>query len=100
MVVALFLILKTETQNWTPYHRDDLGQFIFNGSAVPADTSKNHHSGTGRFVWLTMRTMSLSESGDSTKEISLEELIDNFVADDSSSNISKVFSEIGLFFFI
>ena len=62
MVVALFLILKTETQNWTPYHRDDLGQFIFNGSAVPADTSKNHHSGTGRFVWLTMRTMSLSES--------------------------------------
>ena len=51
MVVALFLILKTETQNWTPYHRDDLGQFIFNGSAVPADTSKNHHSGTGRFVW-------------------------------------------------
>lgn len=47
-----------------------------------------------------MRTMSLSESGDSTKEISLEELIDNFVADDFSSIISREISKIGLFFFI
>lgn len=47
-----------------------------------------------------MRTMSLSESGDSTKEISLEELIDNFVADDFSSVISKEIGKISLFFFI
>ena len=44
--------------------------------------------------------MSLSESGDSTKEISLEELIDNFVADDFSSIISREISKNSLFFFI
>ena len=47
-----------------------------------------------------MRTMSLSESGDSTKEISFGELIDNFVADDFSSIISRKISKISLFFFI
>lgn len=67
-------------------HRDELGQFIFTGSAVPGDTSKIHHSGTGRFAWLTMRTMSLSESGDSTNEVSLEELFANPVADVFATN--------------
>lgn len=67
-------------------HRDELGQFIFTGSAVPVDTSKNHHSGTGRFAWFTMRTMSLSESGDSTNEVSLEELFANPVADVFATN--------------
>lgn len=67
-------------------HRDELGQFIFTGSAVPVDTSKIHHSGTGRFAWLTMRTMSLSESGDSTNEVSLEELFTNPVADVFATN--------------
>lgn len=57
-------------------HRGELGQFIFTGSAVPADTSKIHHTGTGRFAWLTMRTMSLSESGDSTGEVSIKDLFD------------------------
>lgn len=55
-------------------HRDNLGQFILTGSAVPADKSKIDHSGTGRFSWLTMRPMSLWESGDSTGEVSLAEL--------------------------
>lgn len=55
-------------------HRGEEGQFIFTGSAVPADTDKIHHSGTGRFAWLTMRTMSLYESGESTGEVSLGEL--------------------------
>lgn len=55
-------------------HRDEEGQFIFTGSAVPADTEKIHHSGTGRFAWLTMRTMSLYESGESTGEVSLNDL--------------------------
>lgn len=67
-------------------HRDELGQFIFTGSAGPVDTSKIHHSGTGRFAWLTMRTMSLSESGDSTNEVSLEELFANPVADVFATN--------------
>ncbi len=57
-------------------HRDELGQFILTGSSVPADTSEISHSGTGRVTWLTMKPMSLFESGDSTGEISLEDLFD------------------------
>lgn len=53
------------------------GQFIFTGSAVPADKSKIHHSGTGRFAWLTMRPMSLWESGESNGTISLSGLFSN-----------------------
>lgn len=55
-------------------HRDDLGQFILTGSAVPPDTREITHSGTGRFSWLSMRPMSLFESGDSTGEVSLGNL--------------------------
>ena len=58
-------------------HRDDAGQFIFTGSAVPADTDRIHHSGTGRFAWLTMRTMSLFESGESSGEVSLKDMFLN-----------------------
>ena len=55
-------------------HRDELGQFILTGSAVPANSDEIFHTGTGRFSWLIMRTMSLFESGDSVGEISLGEL--------------------------
>lgn len=57
-------------------HRGTVGQFIFTGSAVPADRSKIFHSGTGRFAWLKMRTMSLFESGESNGQVSLRELFD------------------------
>ena len=57
-------------------HRSELGQFLLTGSAVPADTKEITHSGTGRFTWLTMRPMSLYESGDSTGEVSLKELFE------------------------
>lgn len=67
-------------------HRDGEGQFIFTGSAVPADTDKIHHSGTGRFAWLTMRTMSLYESGESTGEVSLGDLFSNSGADIFGTN--------------
>ncbi len=56
--------------------RGEMGQFILTGSAVPADTKEINHSGTGRFSWLMMRTMSLYESKESTGEISLKELFD------------------------
>lgn len=55
-------------------HRGEMGQFVFTGSAVPADDSLISHTGTGRFSWLRMRPMSLYESGDSTGEISLSAL--------------------------
>ncbi len=54
--------------------RNEDGQFMLTGSAVPADTKAIHHTGTGRYAWLTMRPMSLWESGESTGEISLSDL--------------------------
>lgn len=57
-------------------HREDLGQFILTGSAVPASYEQIHHTGTGRFAWLLMRPMSLYESLDSTGEVSLKELFE------------------------
>lgn len=58
-------------------HRGDLGQFILTGSAVPVETDEIHHSGTGRFAWMTMRPMSLYESGESTGEVSLAALFES-----------------------
>lgn len=55
-------------------HRKDDGQFILTGSAVPPDIRQIRHTGTGRYGWLTMRTMSLWESGESNGSISLNEL--------------------------
>jgi len=57
-------------------HRRELGQFVLTGSAVPPDTKDITHSGTGRFTWLTMRPMSLYESGESTGDVRLKELFD------------------------
>lgn len=54
--------------------RGEEGQFILTGSAVPVETNEITHSGAGRFTWLTMRTMSLFESGESSGEVSLEKL--------------------------
>ncbi len=59
---------------FTVDHRRDVGQFMLTGSAVPVETDEIHHTGTGRFGWLTMRPMSLWESGDSTGGVSLGEL--------------------------
>lgn len=55
-------------------HRKGLGHFILTGSAVPADTKDIVHSGTGRFSWLTMRPMTLWESGESNGKVSLNHL--------------------------
>ena len=61
---------------YTVDHRHAMGQFILTGSAVPdKDTEKEReHSGTGRFAWLTMRPMTLFESGESNGTVSLGEL--------------------------
>ena len=58
-------------------HRDALGQFILTGSAVPANMDEITHTGTGRFAYLTMRPMSLYESGESNGTVSLLELFNN-----------------------
>ena len=63
-----------DTARYTVDRRGAVGQFIFTGSAVPADKSKITHTGTGRFAWLTMRPMSLWESGESNGNTSLVNL--------------------------
>lgn len=55
-------------------HRGMPGQLIFTGSSVPPDMSELTHSGTGRVAWLTMRPMSLWESGDSSGKTSIGSL--------------------------
>ena len=58
---------------YTIDHRRKMGQFILTGSAVP-NKEEREHSGTGRFAWLTMRPMSLFESGESNGSVSLNNL--------------------------
>ena len=54
--------------------RAEPGQFVLTGSAVPADDIRRH-TGAGRFARLTMRPMSLYESGESTGAMSLAALL-------------------------
>lgn len=60
-------------------HRDEDGQFILTGSAVPPineEDKKRMHTGTGRISRIKMRPMSLWESGDSNGSISLKSLFE------------------------
>ena len=68
-------------------HRGEDGQFMLTGSAAPASTSEIFHSGTGRFGWIKMRTMSLWESGDSTGDVSLGGLFSSENEVDGTSNL-------------
>lgn len=54
--------------------RQQGGQFILTGSAIPADDI-TRHSGAGRFTRLRMRPMSLFELGRSSGQISLANLL-------------------------
>ena len=64
-------------------HAAGFGHFILTGSSVPVETDvkakpevrKVHHTGTGRIARMTMRTMSLFESGESSGEVSLGALL-------------------------
>lgn len=53
--------------------RQDRGQFILSGSARPIE-DLTRHSGAGRFGRLRMRPMSLAESGQSSRVVSLSGL--------------------------
>lgn len=54
---------------------DEPGQFMLTGSAAPG--AKPQHSGTGRVSFLDMRPMSCFESGDSTAEVSLQDVFNS-----------------------
>lgn len=71
------------------------GQFVLTGSAVPVHTDLIRHTGTGRFAWLKMRTMSLWESGESNGGVSLGELFKGLPPDadadaDSIDELSRL----------
>lgn len=55
--------------------RDGKGLYILTGSATPTDDAARH-SGAGRFSVMSMRPMSLFESGHSSGEMSLARLLD------------------------
>lgn len=55
--------------------RDGKGLFILTGSATPNDDA-SRHSGAGRFSVMSMRPMSLFETGHSNGEMSLAKLLD------------------------
>ena len=59
--------------------RSDPGQFILTGSAVPADDI-TRHTGAGRISRLRMRPMSLFETGRSSGDVSLSELLEGRVS--------------------
>lgn len=76
--------------------RQEDGQFILTGSAVPPKPKKNgnpieaeqiHHTGTGRIARLKLRTMTLWESEDSTGMVSLRNLFENPEKIDGESHI-------------
>lgn len=54
--------------------RQEQGQYILAGSAVPDDDARRH-TGAGRVARLLMRPMTLFESGDSTGAMSLAQLL-------------------------
>lgn len=67
--------------------RDEDGQFMLTGSAVPPKQDEIFHSGTGRMSWIKLRTMSLWESGDSSGDVSLGALFKNADSVDGASKI-------------
>ncbi len=54
------------------------GQYILTGSSTP-NRKEISHSGAGRYGKIYLRTMSLYESGDSSGDISLEQLCNNIM---------------------
>lgn len=52
------------------------GRFILTGSSTPRQSEMPSHSGVGRFARITMRTMSLWETRESSGAVSLTELFD------------------------
>jgi len=56
--------------------RGEPSQFILTGSSVLPEADETIHSGTGRFAYIRMRTMSLYESGESNGKVSLKDLFE------------------------
>ena len=67
--------------------RQEIGQFILTGSAVPTDNA-TAHTGTGRISRMMMRPMSLFESLESTGSVSLHQLFEGKLDIEGVSNLT------------
>lgn len=67
--------------------RQEVGQFILTGSAVPTDNA-TAHTGTGRISRMMMRPMSLFESLESTGSVSLRQLFEGKLDIEGISNLT------------
>ncbi|NLB11452.1 ATP-binding protein [bacterium] len=71
--------------------RDEFGQFILTGSAVPAKIDESMHTGTGRISRLYMRPMSLYESKDSNGKVAIRDLFENKeISAESDADLEKI----------
>lgn len=68
--------------------RQNVGQFILTGSSVPIEQEKIVHSGTGRIGRITMRPMSLWESGESNGSVSLKDLFEGKNIEVQNNNLT------------
>jgi len=68
--------------------RQNVGQFILTGSSVPIEQEKIVHSGTGRIGRITMRPMSLWESGESNGSVSLNDLFEGKNIEVQNNNLT------------
>lgn len=87
LVPTLWDTVRTEVDR-----RGEKGQFILTGSSVPVSRKAYYHSGVGRITRMTMRPMSLYESGDSSGTVSLSGLFDSdyTVSSTADMNIRKL----------
>lgn len=72
---------------YTVDERGQPGQFILTGSSSPAK-DPTRHSGTGRIFRITMRPMSLYESGESNGSVSLNDLFSGAETVSGTSDLS------------
>lgn len=71
LVPSIWNVVRSEIDS-----RSAKGQFMLTGSASPSDDI-SAHTGAGRIARLTLRTMSLAESGDSVKSVNFSDLFVN-----------------------
>ena len=69
-------------------HKGETGLYIFTGSSVPVDSTKLAHTGTGRVGKLTMRPMSMWESGESNGSVGLGDLFHQKFSPAASNSVS------------
>ena len=92
-VPDLWNCARTEVDN----RESKFGQFIFTGSSTSADINDIYHSGAGRIVTIPMMPMTLSETNETKKIVSLSAL---FSGQNSLFYVNDNFSLYDIAFYI